>query len=441
MRTSIGIPEGLSHTLLLFTLYYVLKSLKTERWVYRACAAVFMTVTILFYHFTLAILAAFLALLPFLARFGAEKRDLKVLGSVLAPAVLLSGGLWYFWVTGSFVRTYYDATYPGYQAAYAGISSSGFFYTLGYSIGKVGAAALSTLGFTMTVLAFSELVGLIFFRKARKMIRMETRFLLAYLVAMALLAFVFQITYIVTGIAGTGITRLYIFSYLAMPVAAFASQTIVKASETVQSIVTQSLGVVRGRRFMKGIPVVITVLVCLVNLSAVNYYKAWSGKGIGLLESHYYVKFLTDEEYYALAYLRDNTPGNAIIFVVGVEEGILTHQVTVSRRTMVSITDLVDEGKFIIVNVTVMYPQLISEHCQGKIRINGEGAEIYFIGGIKKVSSELAMSDEPPPPKKIAMEHLLTDKILSSKGYECVYRNNQVTVSRVVSLSIEYVRA
>jgi asparagine N-glycosylation enzyme membrane subunit Stt3 len=102
MRTSIGIPEGLSHILLAFALYYMLRSLKTERWANRACAIVFMAATILCYHFTIAILTVFLILLLIFVRFSTRKKDLEVLASIVIPAGLFSGIVWYFWVVGSF---------------------------------------------------------------------------------------------------------------------------------------------------------------------------------------------------------------------------------------------------------------------------------------------------------------------------------------------------
>jgi hypothetical protein len=440
MRGSIGTPEGLSHTLLAFTLYYLLKSLKTDRWIYRAYAAILMTVTILFYHFTLVILAVFIVLLPILVRFGERKRDLKVLGTVVAPAVLLSGVLWYFWVLGPIVQTYFTATFPGYQAP-RGVSLYGLVYALGYSIGKLGAVSLSTLGYTMVILAFLGLAGLVVFGRLVKEMKREIRFLVAYLVALGLLAFTLEMTYNVTGMAGTGITRLYVFSYVTMPVAAFASGAIARAPKVLQRFLTQSFEVVRSRRFSKAIPVAITILVCIANMSGINYYKAWSGKGIGFLESHYYVKFLTDEEYYGLAYVRDNAPKNCIVLTVGVEEGILTHHATVSRRTMVSIRDLVDDGRYVLANVTIMYPELVSDQRQGRIGTDGQGASVYFISGVRKVSSELATGNEPPPPKKTMMEQLLVNKFLASKGCEQVYRNNQVSVLRLPSVFIEYVPA
>ncbi|MFH0848643.1 MAG: hypothetical protein V1857_04000 [archaeon] len=441
MRTSIGIPEGLSHTLLVFTLYYVLRSLRTEKRMDRACAAILMAVTVLFYHFTLPIFAAFLALLPFFVRFRSRGSDFRTLVTVVVPALILGGVAWFFWVTGSIISTYFTATFPGYQAPSAAISVWSSLYLLAYSIGKLGAITLSTVGYVMTILALLGLAGLIAFGRNRKTMRMETRFLLSYLIALALLAFVLETTYNFTGIAGTGISRLYIFSYLTMPAAALASHAIASGVETLRKFMRQIPAAMRDRRISKAIPVAIMILVCVANLTSINYYKAWSGKGLGFLESHYYVKFLTDEEYYALAYLRDNTPRDSIILTVGVDEGILTHHATVSRRTMISINDLVDEGKFVIANITTVSPELVSERHQSMMSFDGKDGHIYFLSGIRKVSSETAARDEPPPPKKIMMEQFLTARITDSKGYERVYRNNQVTVLKLSSTNIEQILA
>ena len=438
MRTSIGIPEGFSHVLLGFTLYYLLKSLRTKRSFYQVFAAVLMTITILYYHFTILILAAFLTLLLLKAAIKSEKGELKVLGSIVIPSVLFSGAVWYFGVVESLIHTYLLAEYPMYQAPHVDFSVSGFVYVICYSIGKLGARALSTLGYVMCILALAGLGSLYLPRRSRETMRMKSSFLITYLVTLTLLAFVLEMLCNV-GVSSTGAIRLYIFSYIAMPAAAFASQALTIASEALQRTTTRMFTAVFDAHFSRAIFVMVTVFVCILNLSAVNYYKAWSGKGIGLLESHYYVKLLTDEEYYALAYVRDNTPKDSTILTVGVEEGILTLQATVSRRTIVNIRDLVDEGKFMIANTTIMHSELVSEHSQSKIGSNGEGTHIYFISGIKKVNSEQAAKDEPPPPKKIVMEQLLTSRILSSKRYECVYRNDQVTVFWLLSISIQHI--
>lgn len=439
MRTSVGIPEALSQILFVFTLYYVLKSLKAERRVDQACAAMFMAATILCYHFTMVILAVFLALLFFFVRFGKRMRDLRVLGSIVIPAMLFGGIVWFFWVIDPIIRTYFIAKFIDYQAPQVGVSVSGALYLLGYSIGKLGARTIGLLGYTMVILALLGLASFLVSLRTGKTMRREQGFLAVYLTSLTLLAFVLETWYNVTGMAGTGASRIYVFSWLAMPVAAFAGQAIVTISGWLQRAVMRIFRGVSDKRFFGVILVSVTILVCLVNMSAINYYKAWSGKGIGLLESHYYVKYMTDDEYRALEYVRRNSPSNSIVLTVGVENGIQTLQAAVSRRTMISIRNLVDEGKVVIVDAGVAYLDLSSSNMTG-VRISfgaSKGQHVYFISGIKKVSSDIVLNGGSPPLKKTLMESLLANKIMSFQEYECVYRNDQVVVLRSQYITIQ----
>lgn len=439
MRGSIGTPEGLSHTLLAFTLYYLLKSLKTEKRTYRAYAAILMAVTILFYHFTLVILAVFLALLFFFVRFGKRKRDLKVLGSIVIPAMLFGGIVWFFWVVGPIIRTYFIAKFIDYQAPQVEASLPGVLYLLAYSIGKLGARGLGLLGYVMVVLALLGFASVLVSLGAGKTMRREHGFLLVYLASLTLLAFVLETWYNVTGMAGTGASRIYVFSWLAMPVAAFAGQAIVTVSGLLRRAMTRTFSVVSDKRLFRVILVSVTILTCLMNLSAINYYKAWSGKGVGLLESHYYVKYMTDDEYRALEYIQKNAPFNSLILTVGVESGILGLQTVVSRRTMISIRNLVDEGGAVIADVEVIYPDLSSSNITGvKISFGvSKGQHVYFISGIKKVSEDIVLKGGSPPLKKTLMENVLTNKIVCFQESECVYRNDQVVVWRSPYIAIQ----
>ena len=432
MRTSVGIPEALSQILFAFSLYYVLKSLKAERRVDQACATIFMAATILCYHFTMVILAVFLALLFFFVRFRERKRDLKVLGSIVIPAVLFGGIVWFFWVVGPIIRTYFIAKFIDYQAPQVGTSLLGVLYLLCYSVGKLGARALGLLGYVMVILALLGLASLLVSLRAGKTMRREQGFLVVYLASLTLLAFVLETWYNATGMAGTGASRIYVFSWLAMPVAAFAGQAIVTVSGLLQRAMTRTFRAVSDKRLSRVVLVSVTILTCLMNLSAINYYKAWSGKGVGLLESHYYVKYMTDDEYRALEYVRKNTPRDSIVLTVGVENGILGLQAVVSRRTMISIRNLVDEGKVVIADVGVVHLDLSSSNMTG-VEISfgaSKGQYAYFISGIKKVSSDIVLYGGSPPLKKTIMENLLANKIVSSQEYECVYRNDQVIVLR-----------
>jgi len=439
MRTSVGIPEALSQILFVFMLYYALKSLKAERRVDQACAAMFMAATILCYHFTMVILAVFLALLFFFVRFGKRMRDLRVLGSIVIPAVLFGGIVWFFWVIDPIIRTYFIAKFIDYQAPQVGASLLGVLYLLGYSVGKFGARTIGLLGYVMVILALLGLASLLVSQKAGKTMRREHGFLAVYLASLTLLAFVLETWYNATGMAGTGASRIYVFSWLAMPVAAFAGQAIVTVSGLLQTAMTRTFRVVSDKRLLRVVLVSVTVFTCLMNLSAINYYKAWSGKGVGLLESHYYVKYMTDDEYRALEYVQKNTPRDSIVLTVGVENGILGLQAVVSRRTMISIRNLVDEGKVVIADVGVVYLDLSSSNMTGVVISFGasKGQYVYFISGIKKVSEDIVLKGGSPPLKKTLMENMLTNKIVCFQESECVYRNDQVVVWRSPYIAIQ----
>jgi hypothetical protein len=439
IRTSVGIPEALSQILFVFTLYYVLKSLKAEKRLDQACAAMFMAATILCYHFTMVILAVFLALLFFFVRFGKRMRDLRVLGIIVIPAVLFDGIVWFFWVVGPIIRTYFIAKFIDYQAPQVEASLPGVLYLLAYSIGKLGARGLGLLGYVMVILALLGLASLLVSLRAGKTMRREHGFLLVYLASLTLLAFVLETWYNVTGMAGTGASRIYVFSWLAMPVAAFAGQAIVTVSGLLRRAMTRTFSVVSDKRLFRVILVSVTILTCLMNLSAINYYKAWSGKGVGLLESHYYVKYMTDDEYRALEYIQKNAPFNSLILTVGVESGILGLQTVVSRRTMISIRNLVDEGEAVIADVEVIYPDRSSSNITGvKISFGAsKGQHVYFISGIKKVSEDIVLKGGSPPLKKTLMENMLTNKIVCLQESECVYRNDQVVVWRSPYIAIQ----
>jgi len=378
-------------------------------------------------------------LLFFFVRFGKRMRDLRVLGSIVIPAVLFGGIVWFFWVVGPIIRTYFIAKFIDYQAPQVGTSVLGVLYLLGYSVGKLGARALGLLGYVMVILALLGLASLLVSLRAGKTMRREHGFLVVYLASLTLLAFVLETWYNVTGMAGTGASRIYVFSWLAMPVAAFAGQAIVTVSGLLRRAMTRTFSVVSDKRLFRAILVSVTILTCLMNLSAINYYKAWSGNGVGLLESHYYVKYMTDDEYRALEYIQKNAPFNSLILTVGVESGILGLQTVVSRRTMISIRNLVDEGGAVIADVEVIYSDLSSSNITGvKISFGAsKGHYVYFISGIKKVSEDIVLKGGSPPLKKTLMENLLTNKIVCFQESECVYRNDQVVVWRSPYIAIQ----
>lgn len=438
MRTSIGIPEGLSYFFLVLTLFLILRSLKSGKWIYRATAAASMTITVLYYHFTLIILIPFLCALPFLLKADRRSVTMKILGSIVVPSVLVAGVVWYFGVAGQIITAYFGTSIRTYQVPTFERSLTGLFHLLAYSIGKTGAVALSHLGYAMTALGILGFVWFMFFR-GKKSKRLEVVFFLTYLLVLVFLTLMLRTVYNL-GLAGAGDSSVYMFSWLSMPVAAFASYAVLVALETLRKNIEGVFKTCHNKRLMRAIGVTIVLVVCLINLSAVNYYKAWDGNGIGFLRSHYYYKTMTDEEYYALAYIRDSTPGNSTVLTVGVDASILTYQATVSRRTMISITDMrIEEGN-IITDLLIVHPDQSIPHRRVagvKIALWGKGAGVYFIEGIRKVSLNVAREDGSPPPSKTLMENVLINEILSSTEYGYVYRNKEVAVLHVPHAAIE----
>jgi len=430
MRTSIGIPEGLSYFFLVLTLFLILRSLKSGKWIYRATAATSMTIAVLYYHFTLIILIPFFCALPFLLKADKRTVTVKILGSIVIPSALAAGALWYFQVVGQIVAFYFGTSIRTYQVPTFERSLTGFLQVLAYSIGKTGAIALSNLGYMMAALGLLGFACVVFFR-AKQNKRLETSFLVTYLLVLAFLT-VFLWTAYSLGLAGAGDSSVYMFSWLTMPVAAFASYGIMVVSGTLWRNIKGASRISLGKRQIRAIAVAIVILVCLINLSAVNYYKAWDGNGLGVLKNHYYYKCMTDEEYYALAYIRDNTASDSMVLTVGVDSSILTHHATVSQRTMISVTNVTVEAGNLIADLLIVYPEADtpSRRVSGvKITLNGgDGGGLYFIEGIRKVSVDVARKDGSPPLGKTLMETVLMNEILSSAEYGYVYHNEQVTV-------------
>jgi len=67
----------------------------------------------------------------------------------------------------------------------------------------------------------------------------------------------------------------------------------------------------------------------------VDYYRASSGRGLGILQSCYYYKCMTDQEYSAPDHIRHNTLETAVILAISVEEPILEYQNIVAEGRVV----------------------------------------------------------------------------------------------------------
>lgn len=182
------------------------------------------------------------------------------------------------------------------------------------------------------------------------------------------------------------------------------------------------------------------ILLSIANLSALNYYKASTGRGLEILQGHYYYKCLTDEEYYALQYVRYNTPKDSAVLVVGVEEPMLTYQAMVAQRTIVSIWNATFAGGKLTLSVLIMYPNLHSVNLTGvEIKLNAQDQQgIYFVTGIRKVNLQVARSDGSPPPNKTLLEEFLINTVANFTRYDRFYQNDQVAVLQVFSAHLYY---
>jgi len=438
MRTSIGNPEGLSHFFFGFMFLFMLRALTTRKWTYEMLAAVFLAVTVLYYHFTLIILLPLLAAMLFTT--GLQKRvTAKVLTTIVAPAALFSGIVWYFRFLPEIVHYYFGTRIYTYQIPAFEHSFIGYLYMLVHSVGKSAVVALAELGYAMTLLALVGVLGVFVWRRTGKGHTVGINSLLTYLFVLVFLAIALRTVYNL-GIAGAGDSGVYVFGWIAVPAAAFASNIVAVGSNRLVGVFVGARKAISQKGVLKVVTVVLLVLLAVVNLSAVNYYKASSGGGLGILQSHYYYKCLTDEEYYALEYVRDNTPNDAIVIVIGVEQPILAYQAMVAQRTIVSVSNATSVGGNPVLDVIVMFPSLRSTNLTiAEMKLNAEGQQsIYLVTGIRKVNLEVARMDHSPPANTTLTEKLLMESIADLTKYEQVYQNDQVAVLQIFAACLYY---
>jgi hypothetical protein len=432
MRTSIGIPEGLSHFFFIFMLLFVLRALTTRRWIYGASATMFMTISIMYYHFTFLILIPFVIAILF-AMQGEWLVKMKVLGGITLSALFLSGFVWYFRVLLEMFRYYTGTRVYTYAAPVFEHSLRGYLYVLIYSVGKSGAVALSDLGYAMMGLALIGVASLVVSRKAGNKCNLKVRFLATYLAVLVVLTLALRIVYNL-GIAGAGDSSVYLFSWMTMPVAAFGGYGFSVGSNALGRRLQRRFQAVSLKHISKLLIVSMMILLCLVNLTAIDYYKASSGNGLGVLRSHYYYKFMTDQEYAALDYIRRNTPETAVILTIGVEEPILECQNIVAERAIVGIRNMTATGKTILLEGSIVRPRLYSAEAVALEMDLGEQAqqEVYLITGVKKVNLQTARTGGSLSAENAVMESNLINLIRQYSGYERFYENEQVTVLKVL---------
>ena len=438
MRTSIGIPEGLAHFFFGFTLLFLLRALITKRWMYRSLAAAFLTASILYYHFTFIILVPLAVVLPFAIKL--RWRDTaKVLLTIIAPALLFSGVVWYFRVLPNMVGYYLGTRVFTYQVPVFERSATGLLRLILVSVGKSAAVALGELGYSMVILGFLGIAAVLILRGVREEYGVGVGFLLTYLIVLVLLTLGLRVVYNL-GLAGAGDSSVYMFSWLAMPTAILASYAVVDGLNLLRVSLTTRYKGISYENLFRPLTVLLIILLCVVNLSAMNYYKAPSAVGLGILQSHYYYKTMTDQEYYALDYVRRNSPRDAIVLVVGVEEPILTYEAIVAQRRIIGIQRITIVGQNVTLSALIVYPDLHTANLTNiGMGLHGEPQhQIYLITGIRKVNLEAARTNGFPPPSKASMEALLVNTITNLGQYDMVYQNDQVSVLKVLLGELEY---
>ncbi len=434
MRTSIGVPESSAHFFVVFTLFFLWRALTTRRWTNVTFAAGFSAVSLLYYHFTLIIILPFLIALPFAMK--PRKETLRAVVATIIPALLISGIIWYFRALPNMIHYYTGTKVYTYQIPVFERSITGILRLLVYSGAKTGVVALSELGYVAMALAVLAVLDLVFLQKTRAEHQKGIDFQLTYLIVLAALAFGLRAVYNL-GVAGAGDSSVYVFSWAAMPIGIFASYSTTSGFDALVSKLNLSSRKISLKHVSTIVAVALIISLTLANLSAINYYKASSEGGLGIMQAHYYYKPMTDQEYYALQYLREHSPSNSLVLVVGVEHQILSFQAIVAERTIVSIKNASVVGETITMSGSIESSSLqYTNLTQAELRMNNQTHEpIYLVIGIRMVSLDVARANGFPPASTTLLEQLLLRGI---SAHTVVYSNEQVTVLQIQSATFSY---
>lgn len=438
MRTSVGIPEGLAHLFFVFSLLFMLRGLVTKRWTNLLLAAAFLASSVLYYHFLLIILIPFAVVLPFTLQLG-KRYSVKALFTIIAPALTFSAIVWYIQVLPVMLRYYLGTKVYTYQVPVLQRSATGFIRLLAVSVGKTAAVAMGELGYVLVLFGFVGFAMVVLARRVRKEYGAGAGFLMTYLIVLAFLTVALRIVYNL-GFAGAGDSSVYMFSWLAMPIAILAAYAIVVGLDSLQTNLAARPKPIPYKAIVRTLTVLVIISLCVANLSALNYYKAPAAGGMGILQGHYYYKAMTDQEYYAFDYVRHNSAKNALVLAVGVEEPILTYEAIAAERTIMGIQNVTVSGQNVTLYAFIAYPELHTGNLTRiQLKFQGEPPEpIYLITGIRKVNLDVARMDGFPPLNTVSMGALLLNTIRNQGQYEQVYQNEQVSVFKVLTGQLEY---
>ena len=456
IRTSIAIPEGLANFFVDFTLLFILLSLTKKKWAYIVFGVSFMAMSFLYYHFTLLIIIPFLVMLMLAPR-SPRRETVRTLLSIAGPALVLSGVVWYFWVLIPLVHNYTlpmdYANQPVFQR-----SIIGFLFLTMYSVAKSAAIPLAYFGYTETALSVAGIALVLMSRWARKESK-DVSFLFAYLVTLVLLTVGYRIIFNATGSHVAELVTIYMYSWLTMPAAIFAGYGLGSGSNSFGRILTSKFRCISKQRAVKTTLVCMLILLCLANLSSLNYYKATShynvGLGFGILQVHYYPKVMSDQTYYALDYIRHNSATGAIVLVAAEPFAAASAESMVAERSVLSISSITQGGSSWSINGQLVSPNSLADSeyvvsqtaylmpeylnlTDAKIRLGvEEGQKVYIITEIKEdtISTPYVESGSTFA-NKTSVQMALARAITNSSQYRVVYRNDQVAVFEV-SASID----
>ena len=447
MRTSIGIPEGLSHLFFAFTLLFILRGLISKRRRDLLLAVTLLTTSLLYYHFLFIIVIPFAVVLIFTFQLG-RRYSAGILVTIIAPALAFSAGAWYLRILPNMIR-YYSGTTKFYthQSPIVQLSATGIF-GLAASVGNAMSFAVGQLGYILVLFGFGGFVLVFILRHVRHDFRAGVGFLVIYVTVLALLTIAMRLVYNL-GLAGVGAgaSSVYMLNWLVMPTAMLAGYAIVDGLDKIGMSRAARLKRISYRTLVRVLTVVSIISLCVVNLSAINYGSVPDASGdLGILQSHYYFKVMTGQEYYAFDYIRQNTPRVAIVLAVGVEEPILTYEAIASERTVIGIQSVTVAGQNVTLSAFIAYPDrpitpALPTANLSTIKMNMQAQPqhpIYLITGIRKVNLDVAESNGFPPPNTALLDALLVNIFVSQGKYEQFYQNEQVSIVRVSMGQLEY---
>lgn len=430
MRTSAGIAEGFSHFFFTFALLFLLKSVSQPTWRRRLCAAAFITISILYYYFTILVLIPFVLALPF-AFWSRRKAVAREISILILPAFLLSGVLWFFQVFPNMIHYYLGTT----VATYARPTFGGLIDVLAYSVAKSGVVGLSEIGYLMATLAFLG-IGYFAMKRFKENRGGGVLFITTYLFVLIALALIARTVYDL-GVAGAGDSSVYVFSWLTVPASIFAAYAVFLGLRHIGAFLQTKFVLKDMVRFAKVAAICAIILLCLVNLNSLNYYKAPAG-GWPIPDSFYYYKQMTDQEYYALKYIHDNTPSNAVILVVGVTGLILRAEAVVAGRTIVGISNLNVVSRGVQISGEIIYPDYSTANLTlgSIVATSGPSQPVYVVTGIRYLTVEIARAQGMPPTIIVQNEQLLVSQLANSTLVARFYQNDQITIVQVHSVQI-----